>query len=223
MNKDVTEGFKNALPIMLGYTPLGIAFGAVAQTQGFNILEVFLMSLTIFSGSGQFIAVSLLASGVNFITVLITVTLINSRYFLFSMSLSQKFKNMPIYIKLLAPQGITDETYLSAIVKEENVTPSLWFSLSMFSHFAWVSATVIGSLIGSKLGPTKALGLDFALPAMFIALTVLVIKNTKDAIIGAFASLVAVILVSFNYKDIYILAATFVAATIGTVYARWKK
>lgn len=223
MKNDISMGFKNALPIMIGYTPLGVAFGAIAQTQGFNALEVFLMSLTIFSGSGQFIAVSLLTAGVNFITVLVTVTLINSRYFLFGMSLSQKFKNLPHYIRVFAPQGITDETYLAAIVREEAISPSYWFSLSMFSHFAWVSATVIGALLGSRLGSTKALGLDFALPAMFIALAVLVIKTKKDAIIGIIASLAALAIVLLGYKEIYILAATFIAATLGMVWDKWKK
>lgn len=223
LKNEIVLGFKKALPIMFGYTPLGIAFGAIAQTNGISVFEVLLMSLVIFSGSGQFIAVSLLVAGVNIYTVLITVTLINSRYFLFSMSLSQKINNLSHLQKFLAPQGITDETYLAAMIHDDKVSPTVWFSLSGFSHFAWIIATIIGAVLGSKLGPTKALGLDFALPAMFIALAIMVIKKQKDVFVGALAGIIALILMLMGQKEIYILAATFVAASVGMACDLWKK
>ena len=204
---------------MIGYTPLGIAFGAIAQAKGFNIFEIFLMSLTIFSGSAQFIAVGLLASGVNLLNIMLTVFLVNTRYFLFAMSLSQKIRKLTWVQRLFAPQGITDETYLTAILSDEEVTPKLWFSISMFSHLAWITASVLGGLVGEKLGSAKDMGLDFALYAMFIALTILVVKTKKDVLIGLIAAGTSLLLFLLGFQQIYILAATFIAASLGMVIA----
>lgn len=217
MNNTYVTGFKKAIPIMIGYTPLGIAFGAIAHAKGFNIFEIFLMSLTIFSGSGQFIAVGLLASGVNLVNILLTVFLVNSRYFLFAMSLTQKIVKLSWLQRLIAPQGITDETYLTTILHDDEVTAKLWFSISIFSHVAWITASVVGGLIGENLGPAKDLGLDFALHAMFIALTILVVKSRKDVLIGLIAAGTSLLLFIFGYQQIYIIVATFIAASFGMV------
>lgn len=214
---------KKAAPICLGYFPLGLAFGVIAQDAGISVLEVGLMSVMVFSGSGQFIAVALLSLGVSFWSIILTVMLVNARYMLFSATLSQYVKKLSNWVVGLIATGLTDETFVVATTyfKEHPVDKKTWLSLNLTSHLAWISSTMLGAAIGNFIPNMEKLGLNFALPAMFIALFFMTAENNRAVLVGIFAGFLSVLLLQIGVSDANVILATVMAATLGVIVKQW--
>ncbi len=223
MKSNVLEGMKKSIPICIGYFPLGLAFGVIAQNYGMNLLEVGLMSILLFSGSGQFITVALMTIGASLATILVTIFLVNSRYILFSAALSLYLKKFPSWLIGLITFGITDETFVVATTyfKENKPESSFWISLNFTSHFAWISSTILGAYVGNFIPNMETFGLNFALPAMFIALFFMTAENSLMVFTGVFAGNLSLILINFGFTDSNILLTTLVAASLGVLLKRW--
>jgi len=202
LKEKIILGMKKSLPICIGYFPLGLAFGVIAQNYGMNPFEVGLMSILLFSGSGQFITVAMMTIGASFLTILITILLVNSRYMLFSAALSLHLKKFPSWLVGIITAGITDETFVVATThfKENKPEASFWNFIPNMETF----------------------GLNFALPAMFIALFFMTAENKLMVSTGIFAGIFSMFLINFGFTDSNILLATLVAATLGVVLKRWK-
>lgn len=213
------EGMKKALPIGLGYFPLGLAFGVIAQSAGLSVMQVGLMSLLIFSGSGQYIAVGMLVLGASFWAIIATVMLVNSRYLLFSASLSRYVQSLSPLTTALICQELTDETFVVATAhfQEHPVERRFWLGLNLSSHLVWISSTVLGAAVGNFLPNMESLGLNFALPAMFIALFFMTASHRKGIIVGCFSGLVSVALYSWGFSNTNVILATVIAATAGVM------
>ncbi len=220
----IIKGIKKSFPICLGYFPLGLAFGVIAQNYGMKPFEVGLMSIFLFSGSGQFITVALLALNANMLSIALTILLVNSRYLLFSAALSLNLKKYPSWLVAIITAGITDETFVVATThfKENIAKPDFWLSLNLTSHLSWIVSTVLGAYVGNFIPNMETFGLNFALPAMFIALFFMTAENFLMILTGIFAGIISVIFISFGLTDSNILLATLVAASLGVVLKRWK-
>ncbi|MGI6684321.1 MAG: AzlC family ABC transporter permease [Bacillota bacterium] len=215
----VKLGIKKALPIGMGYFPLGLAFGVIAENAGLTAAQVGLMSLFIFSGSGQFVAVALISAGASFWAIISTILLVNSRYLLFSATLSQYVKKMPPWLTAIICQGLVDETFVVATAhfRENIVSARFWLSLNITSHLVWITSTVLGAVAGNFIPNLDSLGLDFALPAMFIALFFMTAANIRAVYCGIIAGIVSLVLIHFGFSNANIFLATIFAATVGVV------
>lgn len=224
MKEKIILGMKKSLPICIGYFPLGLAFGVIAQNYGMNPFEVGLMSVLLFSGSGQFITVAMMTIGTSFLTILITILLVNSRYMLFSAALSLHLKKFPSWLVGIITAGITDETFVVATThfKENKPEASFWLALNVTSHLSWICSTILGAFVGNFIPNMETFGLNFALPAMFIALFFMTAENKLMVSTGIFAGIFSMFLINFGFTDSNILLATLVAATLGVVLKRWK-
>ena len=107
-------GAGKALPVVLGYLPLGFAYGALASLAGISLPYIVLMSLLVFAGSGQFIAVNMYAAGAGSLSIIATVFLVNLRHLLMSASLSPYLQKFPRQSLPLVAFGLTDENYALA-------------------------------------------------------------------------------------------------------------
>lgn len=223
MNSLIKQGIQKAAPIGLGYFPLGLAFGVIAQDAGLTIGQVGLMSLLIFSGSGQFIAVALMIGDVGFWGIIATIMLVNSRYMLFSAALTKHIKRLPRWAAALVCQGITDETFVvaSAHFQEHPVDKRFWLPLNITSHLVWISSTMLGTALGNFIPNMELLGLNFALPAMFIALFFMTAGNRKALLVGLLAGIVSVLLLSVGVSQANVILATIAAATVGVALQKW--
>lgn len=219
------SGVKKSIPIVLGYTPLGIAFGIIAHKEGLSVLQTGLMSLMVLSGSGQFIAVALLASGASIYTILLTTFLVNSRYLLFSASLANHVKKLPTWIQIILAFGITDETYAVNIshLEENEANSGFMLGVNLPAHLSWIINSIIGATLGTLFTNIDKYGLNFALPAMFIALLVMLIKDKLTLYIAIFAAILSTIIFALTHNNSNVLIATFIAATVGTVIYQWKQ
>lgn len=167
------QGLKAALPTMLGYLSVGIAYGIVAGESGLAPWQIFLTSLLIYSGSGQFVMCALLLARANLVTISLTVFLTNLRYFLLGMHTATIFSKVNLAKQLLLGSFLSDESYGVLLVQHlKDGTPSFAWMLgnNMFSYLAWIVASTLGGLLGDLLPDPALLGIDFALIAMFIAI-----------------------------------------------------
>ncbi|GAB6179969.1 AzlC family ABC transporter permease [Desulfotomaculum defluvii] len=219
------DGFKAALPVVFGYFPIGMAFGVLAVQSGMTTLEVFMMSLLVYAGSAQFIAAGLLAAQASFTTIIFTTFLVNSRHLLMTASLAPYMKHLSAKLLSLLGFWVTDETFavsISTVVKERK-DKGYFFGLLVTAHVAWISSTVLGAVLGNFIPDPQKYGLDFALPAMFIALLILQIKHKKMvAIIIISASLS--IGIKLNMAGSWnVILATIISATIGVLIDQWME
>ena len=225
MKKDYMKGLKAATPIVMGYLPIGFAFGILAVQQGMTISQIFFMSLFVYAGSAQFIAAAMIASGSGIFSIITTTFLVNLRHLLMSASMSTHLKHITSPVLALISYGVTDETFAVSInqIKEEKTSSQYMFGLHITSQSGWVLSTVLGGIIGDAIPDPARWGVDFALNAMFIGLLLMQFKNKKDLLISLCAGVIS-ILIALNVEGNWnIILAAVTAATIGVCLEQWSK
>ena len=173
MKKTVHEAFIASIPVMMGYIVLGMAFGILLESNGYSFLYALFMSLFIYAGSMQFVAINLLVSGASIINTIIMTLLINARHLVYGLSMIKKFENMG-KLKPYMIFSLTDETYsllVSAKTPEGCIEKYYLFFISLLDQCYWVIGSLIGSIVGSLL-TINTTGLDFAMTALFVVIVV---------------------------------------------------
>lgn len=198
--------FPHTLPVMTGYLFIGIAFGVMFADKGYNFLWAGLMSLLVYAGSGQYLAVNFFDPSVSLLQVVFLTFMVNVRHIFYGLSLLDKFKvsgkKKPYMIF-----SLTDETYsLYFLTKTpENIDEGKFlFALSILDQSYWVIGSMIGGIAGTLI-PFDSTGIDFAMTALFIVIFVeqwLEKKNRFPAIVGVVASVISLL---FFGKDSFIL------------------
>ncbi len=210
-------GMRAALPIVLGYVPIGIAFGALAHQIGLSLWQIALMSAIVYAGSSQFIAVSLLSAGAGLLTIVATTFLVNLRHLLMSSVLSPHLPRLSNRFLALLAYGVTDETFGLNITRlRESPLPALdILGVHVTAQTAWLLGSLSGGLLGNFI-PPGGFGMDFALPAMFICLIVLQVRHWLDAGVVVLAGGLSLGLMMVMPGSHYVaIVAAVVAATIG--------
>ena len=198
-NKNLLRrAFVATLPVMAGYVVLGTGFGILFQSKGYGLFWAAAMSIFIYAGSMQYLAVDLLTGGVSLIAAAVTTLMVTARHLFYGISMIGKYQNMGAYKPYLI-FGLTDETYSLNCVdlpKEVSNAPLYYFLVTILDQSYWVLGTVLGSLLGQII-PFSTEGIDFSLTALFITVFVEQWKSTKDhipAIIGVAASVVCLLI-----------------------------
>jgi 4-azaleucine resistance transporter AzlC len=225
MSDQWNTGLKASVPIILGYLPIGLAFGILAAQQGLSVMDIFVMSLFVYAGSSQFIAAAMLAAGAGTLSIIATTFFVNLRHLLMSASLSPFMKKISTPLQSFIAFGITDETFAVSnnYVKEHEAAPGYFTGLHISSHGCWILSTVLGGIFGSQISEATKWGIDFALSAMFIGLLLMQMKNRKDILVAVCAgglSLLVALTLKGNWNVIIAAAA---AATIGVISEQWTK
>ena len=217
----ITQGLSASWPICLGYIPIGFAFGVLAQKAGLSSLEIGLMSLIVFAGSSQFIAVSMLSAEATSISIIITTFAINLRHLLMSSSLAV-FLGTETRKKLaLFAYGVTDESFAVNHTKFGRAEWDLNRALVVnhASNITWITSTVIGGY-GGQFIPPGAFGIDYALSAMFICLLIFQLKGRIYVITAVMAGVTAIIFSLIIPGSSYVILASILAATMGVAFNR---
>lgn len=173
MKKTMREAFIASIPVMMGYIVLGMAFGMLLESEGYSFLYALAMSVFIYAGSMQFVAIDLLISGATVINTMIMTLLINARHLVYGLSMIKKFEDMG-KLKPYMIFSLTDETYsllISAKTPEGCSQKYYLFFISLFDQCYWVIGSLIGSIVGSLL-TINTTGLDFAMTALFVVIVV---------------------------------------------------
>ncbi len=220
--QELRQGMKDSIPIILGYLPLGFAFGVLANEVGMSVVQATLMSVMCFTGAGQYIAIGVMDAGGAVFTAILANVLVNLRYLLFSTSMVPYLKgNVPTGIGSALSYGLTDETYAIAMNRYQDHAPTASYmaGLNFSSHFGWIGSTLLGAILGNFISNTDRLGLGFALPAMYICLLVFMVHRKSDvyvAVSSALCCLVIGYLVPSTMANLSnIIIATIFAASLG--------
>ncbi len=213
LKNEIKKALKATFPVFSGYIVLGFGFGIVLHSKGFGILWAFCMSLFIYAGSMQYVAIDLLSGGASVITMAITTVLVNARHLFYGISMIDKYKTAGKFKPYLI-FALTDETYSLVCTEEEENSHRYHFLVSLFDHIYWVAGTVIGAAVGSAFDFAPK-GIDFALTALFVTVFVEQWLSSKDhaaAIIGVAASVVC--LVIFGADSFLIPSMIFITASL---------
>ena len=185
MNKIIKESFKDSLPIMAGYLVLGSGFGIMCTTYGYSILVAISMSLFIYAGSMQYVALSLLSSGASLLSAFIMTMVVNIRHLFYGISMFNKYHYLKKH-KFYTIFSLTDETF-SIVSNKKDKDDDYYFYLSLFNQLYWLIGTILGFLIGDRL-PFSTSGIEFSMTALFICVVVDNLEKNKDHLptIGGF-------------------------------------
>jgi len=210
------EGLAAAWPICLGYFPIGMALGVLARQAGLTPFDIGLMSLLVFAGSAQFIAVAMLAAGSSPASIIATTFVVNFRHLLMSSALAVHLHGVGRGFLTLFAYGVTDESFAVNMARFRTGSWDRWRALVVHhcANSVWIAATVIGSLVGSLI-PPGAFGIDFALPAMFLALLIFQFQSRIHIITAILAAVVSVVCYLFIPGDGYAVIAAVTAASTG--------
>lgn len=199
MKKIMKKAFIDTIPVLTGYLVLGFGFGIVLKANGYGILMAFVMSLMIYAGSMQYVAIGLLTSGASLITVALTTLMVNARHLFYGISMIDKYKNTgkrkPYLIFALA-----DETY-SLVCNDTSDVPAenrkdYYLLVSLFNQIYWIAGSLLGAAVGSVV-KFNSEGIDFALTALFLTVFIeqwLSTKKHAPAMIGVGVSVICLLI-----------------------------
>lgn len=208
-------------PVMAGYLVLGLGFGIISEKNGYGIGWAFAMSVFIYAGSMQYVAISLLSGGASVLTAALTALMVNARHLFYGISMITPYekagRKKPYLIFAL-----TDETYSLVCTGEspEGLDFQKYsFGVSLCNHIYWITGSVLGAWVGTLI-PFDTKGVDFAMTALFLTVFVEQWKSAKNhipALIGVGCSVICLLV--FGSESFLIPAMI----TIGTLLCLGRK
>lgn len=219
------NGCKKGVPIALGYFPVSFSFGVLVISSGMPLGLATLISLTNITSSGQFAGISLMLTQASYIEIASTLLLINARYFLMSLSLSQKIdKKMNTLQRLIISTGITDEIFSLASIQEHTLTFRFMLGFILVPIFGWVTGTFVGETLTTFLPSSIQNAMGIALYGMFIAIIIPASKNSSPIFeVVLISAIISCIFYFIPYFSFLSSGAKLILSTIiGAIYGAWK-
>lgn len=218
------HGIKRGFPIALGYLPVSFTFGLMAVNGGLPLWLAVFISLSNLTSAGQFAGTSLILAGASYFEITLTTFVINIRYMLMSLSLSQKLeKEITIPQRMVFGFGVTDETFSVASSESGRLSNEYMLGLISTPIIGWSLGTLLGGLICSALPEALSAAMGIALYGMFIAIIVPPAKDSRP-VLNIILISVAVTLVlryipafSFISSGFRVIIATIIGAAIGAL------
>ena len=184
----IIAGLKDAVPIMLGYYSVAMAFGLLVKSAGLYLKDGVLFSTVVFAGASQFMALNMLIGGISPLSIVAATFLVNFRHFVMSASLSSRLHKLKKWQIPLIAFGVTDETFSVVMSKKGNIPALYVLTVSFFSYISWAAGTASGYLLGSVIPDTLGDSLGMGLYVLFMALLVPEIKKHSKVLWVALSS-----------------------------------
>jgi 4-azaleucine resistance transporter AzlC len=218
---NIRDGLAAAWPICLGYFPIGLSLGVLAQKAGLAPWQMALMSLLVFAGGSQFIAVAMIGSGASLVAIVTTTFMVNLRHLLMSSALSVHIPGVSRRFLALFAYGVTDESFAVNMARFARVDWSRSSALvvNQATNAVWFFSSVAGAYAGQFI-PAGSLGIDFALTGMFICLLVFQLRGPVFVATALIAALCSVLAYVWLPGNAYVIVASCLAATAGLVLKR---
>jgi 4-azaleucine resistance transporter AzlC len=190
-------GARATIPLVVGASPFGLIFGALAVSEGLSPNGTLAMSAIVFAGSAQFISISLISSGANLAVIVGTTFVVNLRHMLYSATLAPHFKNLPQRWMLPLSFWLTDESFVASIKyfdsqEDQNLKKYFLLGSELFMYLNWLWVTWLGVRLGQSIPDPGKWGLDFAMVVTFIGMLIPEIKDRPSlaaAVVAAGAAL----------------------------------
>lgn len=178
-------GVRDTLPLVIGAVPFGIIFGTLSTKAGLSAAGTIGMSLFVFAGSSQFIAMGLVGAGTAWPMIVLTTFVVNFRHLLYTATLLPDLKRLSRFWQVVLAFGLTDETFAVAVGRwqqPDNNPHKHWYQFGsmLFMYTNWNICTIIGLVAGQWLSDVGGWGLDFAMVAAFIGMVLPYLKGRPN-------------------------------------------
>ncbi len=211
------NGVKDAFPIILGYLPIGMAYGMLAVKKGLSALQTTAMSIFVFAGSAQLVSIEMIAGGAAVAAIIAMTFLVNLRHLLLSASLSLHLRELPLYYYPFLGFLVTDESFavsMSKIEAEKN-KQRYFFGLGFTAYLGWIFSSAAGAFLTEFISYGSGGALDYVLPAMFVVLLVMQISSRIEIIVALFSAVMSLVFALSITGSWNIILATVAAAFLG--------
>ena len=199
------KGFADGAPFILVAGPFGMLFGVLATEAGLDLVQTMTFSVSVFAGAAQFTALQLMHENAPTLIVLISALAVNLRVAMYSASLTPYLGNAPLWQRAVAAYFTVDQSYALSIIQFETepamTTPqrmAYFFGTNGVVAPAWISATLFGAIMGSRIPESWAL--DFALPIAFLAMIAPMLRTTAHLVAALVAISVALAAAGLPYN-----------------------
>lgn len=216
--KEYRIGVRQALPVGLGYLSVSFGFGAMAAAKGLHALDAALISVTNVTSAGQFAGLTLIVAAATLWEIVLTQLIINSRYALMSLALSQRMgQRIGFWPRLLIAFINTDEIFALAMDRKEPLTVPYLLGLGLLPVIGWTGGTLVGALAGSVLPDSIRAALGVMLYGMFVAIVTPPAKKHKEILAAVVLALVCSSL--FAWVEVLQKVSSGISIVICTVVA----
>ena len=208
------SGSKMSLPVVLAYIPMGIGYAAIAIKAGLNPFQTVSMSILVYAGAGQFIASSMMLNGATVISIILTQFVVNLRYFVMSTSVLNKVESSNLPFNILASHLTVDESFaLFSLSNKSNI----WFyiGLALTAYLSWILGAAIGVIILDLLPIIVTNSFNISLYALFVAILIPSIKESKQIALLVLITAIINILLSQFAGNWSLIVSTIIGALIG--------
>jgi len=219
---EVRRGALAMIPLWAGIVPFALAFGVLARTAGFDVLETQVLSALVFAGSAQIAIVNLFAGGAGAVVIVATAVALNLRHVLYGLSLGRAWSRPTRPPLPLLAFFLTDEAY-GLTIKDRldgRGEAGFYWGASVSLYLVFNVATLVGSLAGQFLPDPRRLGLDFVFPLVFVALLVPLLRGWRQCVVAALAAGATLLLGRVAGGDVAIVGAAVAAAALGVALDR---
>ena len=214
------KGLYHGIPIALGYLSVSFGFGIMAVKAGLSILAAVGISVTNLTSAGQAAGVAIIAAGGSYIEMALTQLVINIRYSLMGLSLSQRLdKSFTTPHRLLASFGITDEIFAVASAQPGRVTPWYMYGLILISFLGWSGGTLLGAAAGQFLPAAITDAMGIVLYGMFLAIIIPPARKEKSVLTAVVIAALFSILFSYLLTEVSPGFAVIISAIAASVVA----
>ena len=195
----------------------GTVFGGLAVQAGLRTIEVWGMSILVFAGASQFVAVPMIAAGAPVLSIVLTTYVVNMRHYLMAATLAPSFRGFRRGALALIAHLINDESFAVASARSRPPDAGVYLGSAAAIAGSFLAGVVVGTLLGGLVARPERYGLDFAFPAVFLSLVAVQLRRRSDWLIAIGAAVLAVALALVLPGNWHILIAGLAASLIGAL------
>ena len=192
MPRAVRDGFVASLALVPSVFVYGTVFGGLAVQAGLRAIEVWGMSLLVFAGASQFVAVPMLAAGASPLAIVVTTYVVNMRHYLMAATLAPAFRRFSRGWLAVVAHLLNDESFAIAVARHNPPDPWVYIGSAAAICGAFLGGVVVGTQVGGLVADPARWGLDFAFPAVFLALVAVQLRRRADWLVALASAVVAV-------------------------------
>ena len=213
----VRDGFVGSLALVPSVFVYGTVFGGLAAQTGLTAAQVLGMSVLVFAGASQFVAVPMLAAGAPAVAIVVTTYVVNMRHYLMAATLAPAFRGYPRRWLALIAHVINDESFAVAVARSRPPDAKVYLGSAAAISGAFIAGVAVGVALGGLVERPERYGLDFAFPAVFLALVALQLRRAADWVVALGAAVVAVGVALALPGTWHIMIAGFVVSTLAAL------
>lgn len=222
---DILVGVYLTLPMVVVFSTVGMTFSVLAVQAGLPIWAILLMSFLVFAGAAQFAALQLLILGVSPLSIILTTAVINARFMPMATSIAPRLRRFHLFERIAYATQMTDASFAIHTVRyiDKPLRRLEIYTTHIVSHGAWMIGCVVGVVIGRTTIDFERFAVDFAMPAMFLALLIPLVRKPTDLVVAVLAGVSAMGFSLAGFGNWTTLTATVATVAVVRIGETWIK